>query len=309
MPSSVLVIDDSQTVRDQVVATLREEGLFDQYRVARDGLEGFRSLVEGGADLVICDVEMPRMDGFHFLRLVNSRAELQDIPVIMLTVAMDSQSKIKGLNEGASDYVTKPFDAGELVARVRVQMKMKSLQDELKRANTLLKDLTNTDHLTNLHNRRYLTETLEREFLRVTRSGQELSMAVMDVDRFKSINDTYGHQCGDSVLAAIAAVCRSALRPYDIAARYGGEEFVLVLPETSLSDGVTVSERVRQAVQRMSFPAPMQDLAVTVSLGVASYPSAQVRDVESLFRHADEALYRAKVRGRNRVETMLTQRF
>ncbi|UFS69914.1 diguanylate cyclase [Geomonas sp. RF6] len=308
MPSSVLVIDDSQLIREQVVCTLRSEGLFDQYRVAHDGLEGFKSLVEGGSDLVICDVEMPRMNGFKFLQLVNSRPELSDIPIIMLTVAMDPQSKIRGLNEGASDYVTKPFDAGELVARVRVQMKIKSLQDELKRANALLKELNNLDHLTNLYNRRYLTEVLEKEFVRVKRSSQELTLVILDIDRFKKINDTYGHQCGDAVLAEIAAVTKASLRTYDIAARYGGEEFVLLLPSTSLSDGVVVAERLRQAVQAISWPAPMRDLAVTVSLGVATYPSPLVDGVESLFRHADEALYRAKIGGRNRVEAMLVPR-
>ena len=127
--SCVLVIDDSAAIREEVIRTLRDVGLFQQYKEAKDGLEGFKTLIESKADLVICDVDMPRMDGFKFLQLVESRPELLGLPIIMLTGMMDSDSKIKGLEQGASDYLTKPFDAGELVARVKVQLKIRSLQD------------------------------------------------------------------------------------------------------------------------------------------------------------------------------------
>lgn len=304
MATCVLVIDDSPAIREQVVRTLSEFSLFDQYKEAKDGLEGFKTLIESKADLVICDVDMPRMDGFKFLQLVESRPELQGVPIIMLTGMMDFNSKIKGLEQGASDYLTKPFDAGELVARVKVQLKIKSLQDELKNANELLKRLTNIDHLTNLFNRRYLTEILDGEFFRARRNNEYLSLVIVDIDYFKKVNDTYGHQNGDIVLAAVASLAQRQLRAYDSAARYGGEEFVLVIPGTSLIGGAMVAERLRQAVLEHSFPAPMEDLTVTVSAGVATYPSPQVDSVDSLFRQADEALYRAKQSGRNRVEMM-----
>jgi len=304
MSTSVLVIDDSTAIREQVVRTLREVNLFDHYQEAKDGLEGFKTLIESKSDLVICDVDMPRMDGFKFLQLVESRPELLGVPIIMLTGMMDFNSKIKGLEQGACDYLTKPFDAGELVARVKVQLKIKSLQDELKRANELLKQLTNIDHLTNLFNRRYLAEILEAEFFRARRNKENLSLIIVDIDYFKKVNDTYGHQNGDIVLATVASLSQRELRAYDSAARYGGEEFVLVIPGTSLPGAVLVAERLRQAVLEFSFPAPMEDLTVTISLGVATYPSAQVDSVDSLFRQADEALYRAKQNGRNRVETM-----
>ncbi|HJV66820.1 MAG TPA: diguanylate cyclase [Geomonas sp.] len=303
--SCVLVIDDSAAIREQVVQTLREVGLFDQYREAKDGLEGFKTLIECRADLVICDVDMPRMDGFKFLQLVESRPELQGLPIIMLTGMMDFTSKIRGLEQGASDYLTKPFEAGELVARVKVQLKIKSLQDELKKANELLRRLTNIDHLTNLFNRRYLAEILEGEFFRARRNNESLSLVIVDIDYFKNVNDTYGHQNGDVVLAAVASLAQRQLRAYDSAARYGGEEFVLVFPGTPLRGGVMVAERLRQAVLGLSFPSPMENLTVTISAGVATYPSSQVDSIDSLFRQADEALYRAKQNGRNRVETML----
>ena len=304
MSTSVLVIDDSAVIREQVVRTLKGVALFEHYYEAKDGLEGFKTLIESKADLVICDVDMPRMDGFKFLQLVESRPELLGVPIIMLTGMMDFDSKIKGLEQGASDYLTKPFDAGELVARVKVQLKIKSLQDELKKANELLKRLTNIDHLTNLFNRRYLAEILEGEFLRTRRNKEELSLVILDIDYFKKVNDTYGHQNGDVVLAAVAGLAQRQLRAYDSAARYGGEEFVLVIPGTSLAGAIQVAERLRQAVLEFSFPAPMEDLTVTISLGVATYPSAAVDSVDSLFRQADEALYRAKQNGRNRVEAM-----
>ncbi|HBG07184.1 MAG TPA: diguanylate cyclase response regulator [Geobacter sp.] len=304
MSNCVLVIDDSPAIREQVVRTLSEVGLFDRYKEAKDGLEGFKILIDSKADLVICDVDMPRMDGFKFLQLVESRPELQGVPIIMLTGMMDFNSKIRGLEQGASDYLTKPFDAGELVARVKVQLKIKSLQDELKKANELLKRLTNIDHLTNLFNRRYLAEILDGEFFRARRNNEYLSLVIVDIDYFKKVNDTYGHQNGDIVLAAVASLAQRQLRAYDSAARYGGEEFVLVIPGTSLAGGVMVADRLRQAVLEFAFPPPMEDLTVTVSAGVATYPSPQVDSVDSLFRQADEALYRAKQGGRNRVETM-----
>lgn len=300
--SCLLVIDDSTAVREDVIRTLGDVGLFEDYKEARDGLEGFKTLIESKADLVICDVEMPRMDGFKFLQLVESRPELLGVPIIMLTGKMDFDSKIRGLEQGASDYLTKPVDPAELVARVKVQLKIKSLQDELKKANELLKRLTNIDHLTNLFNRRYLAEVLDGEFFRARRNNDSLSLIIVDIDYFKKVNDSYGHQNGDLVLAAVASLAQRQLRAYDSAARYGGEEFVLVIPGTSLAGGVMVAERLRQAVLELDFPAPMDDLAVTISAGVASYPSPDVDSVDSLFRRADEALYRAKQNGRNRVE-------
>jgi len=304
MPSSVLIIDDSDSVRELIIRTLRDVSLFDQYREARDGIDGIKSLITAKADLIICDLEMPRMDGFKFLNLVNSREDLKGIPIIMLTGREDRDLKIKGLEQGACDYVTKPFDAGELVARVKVQMKIKSLQDELKRSNELLKELSNTDPLTHLYNRRYLTKILNSEIYRAKRHMECISFLMMDIDNFKKVNDTYGHQNGDMVLSAIAQVIQSGRRSYDIAARYGGEEFVLVLPGASLAGGVKVAEHLRECVRAISFEPPMEGLNVTVSVGVASFPSAQVSDVDSLIRQADEALYRAKQNGRNRVDVM-----
>ncbi len=304
MSSIVLIIDDSDTVREHIISTLKEVSLFDRYLEARDGIDGFKSLIAEKADLIICDLEMPRMDGFKFMNLVSSRPELRDIPIIMLTGREDREMKIKGLEQGACDYVTEPFDAGELVARVKVQLKIKALQDELKKSNELLRELSNTDPLTHLYNRRYLTKVLNNELLRAERSGDCLALILLDIDHFKRVNDTYGHQNGDIVLSMIAEIVQKLLRCYDIAARYGGEEFILVLPGTTLAGGVEVAERLREEVQAITFAPPMGKLTVTISLGVAVFPSLSIDDMESLIRQADEALYRAKQSGRNRVVAM-----
>jgi two-component system cell cycle response regulator len=303
MHSSVLVIDDSDTIREQIIRTLMDAALFDNCWEARDGLEGFKSLMDIKPDLVICDLEMPRMDGFKFLQMASARDELRDIPIIILTSSSNKESKVKGLEQGANDYVTKPFDATELVARVKVHLKIKRLQDELRRANEHFKELAITDPLTNLYNRRFVTDILDKEFQRAERKCELLSLVIFDVDHFKKINDTYGHQNGDAVLVAIAEAAQRGLRTYDFAARYGGEEFVLVLPGTSLSGGVVVAERLRKAVQALTFAPPLEDLSVTVSSGVATYPSPQVDSVSMLFQQADEALYLAKQDGRNQVKT------
>ncbi len=304
MPISILVIDDSDSMRAQIIRTLREALLFDQCHEARDGIEGFKILIHNRVDLVFCDLIMPKMDGFKFMSLMKSNQELKDIPVIMLTGRGDREFKIRGLETGASDYLTKPFDDGELIARTKVHLKIKALQDELKRSNELLRELSITDPLTHLYNRRFLMDTLEKEFERIRRKGGSLSLVVLDIDHFKLVNDTYGHQKGDIVLAAVAETTRSELRRYDIAVRYGGEEFMLVLPETPLSEGIAMAERLRTSVGRMAFPPPMERLTVTVSLGVSACPSEMVESVDQLIRMADEALYRAKAGGRNLVEAM-----
>ncbi|BEH11909.1 diguanylate cyclase [Geobacter sulfurreducens subsp. ethanolicus] len=304
MAMTALVIDDSEVLREEIVRTLKEARLFETYLEARDGLEGFKTLLNNKVDLVLCDLEMPRMDGFRFLSMARSRGELQDLPIILLTSREDRDTKIRGLEQGASDYVTKPFDSGELVARVRVQMKVKGLQDELKRSNELLRKLSITDPLTHLHNRRHLMEMVDKEFQRASRKGGALSLVILDIDYFKKINDTYGHQEGDKVLVALADIVHQRLRSYDIAARYGGEEFVLLLPETPLQEAQAIAERLRLEVQDHVFDGSLHGQVITISLGVATYPSPRIEGTDSLFRQADEALYRAKQNGRNRVELM-----
>jgi len=302
METNILIIEDSETVRREIVEILKANSLATYYHEAGDGIEGLKTLLEIKIDLVLCDVDMPRMDGFRFLSMVRARENLRDIPVILLTGKDDRESKIWGLEQGASDYITKPFDAGEMVARVKVHLKLKQLQDELRRAYERLLEVSHTDHLTGLYNRRYLMEVLESEFSRARRSGGSLSLLIIDIDHFKWINDTYGHQEGDLVLAEAASVFRDQLRGYDTAVRYGGDEFVAVLPDTTMSDAMAVAERMRKAIMKSRFPGKLSHVRLSFSIGIAVHPAQGIETVTDFIRMADNALYRAKEKGRNRIE-------
>jgi two-component system cell cycle response regulator len=306
MNANVLVVDDSDTVRRELIHILKQKSIFSAFHEAVDGLQGFKVLLECRADLILCDVDMPRMDGFKFISMIQSREEFRDIPIILITGKEDRESKIRGLELGASDYITKPFDTGELVARVNVQLKIKNLQDQLKRANELLVAISNTDHLTGLFNRRFLEEALAKEFQRVQRRRNNLSVLIMDIDHFKRINDTYGHQEGDAVLCKVACLFRKELRDYDVAARFGGEEFIAVVPETSLTEAASIAERIRKSIEGVVFKGNGEYLKITVSLGISTYPAPEINSPDDLIREADKALYRAKTNGRNRIEAMLT---
>jgi len=307
MTSAILVIDDSKQARSQVIEILRNNGLFKFYYEAADGIEAIKLALNQPVDLILCDVEMPGMDGFKFLRMLRSREELQDVPVIMLTGREDPEAKVRGLEQGASDYVTKPFDRGELLARVKVQLKIKSLQDKLKKSNQLLRDLSHTDPLTGLDNRRSMMDMLDRELERSQRLDTPLSLVMLDVDFFKKVNDNFGHQQGDEILKALAGQLRQALRQYDMAARFGGEEFALILPGIGLDGAVKVAERLRRQVEATRIETATRPTSITVSLGVACHPGPHIHTVDDLIREADAALYSAKRNGRNRIETVLSR--
>ena len=302
MDYSILIIDDTKSVRQQILDTLHGTDLFSNYFEAGNGLEGLRILLNEKIDVVLCDVEMPGMDGFKFLAMVNARKELHDIPILLLTSHEEMATKVKALEQGASDYLTKPFSPEELLARVKIHLKVKALQDNLKESNQLLQQLAQTDPLTELHNRRHMMDTLEAEFDRSSRVGSPFALLMVDLHHFKRVNDTYGHQLGDKVLQSTAWEIRALLRQYDSAARFGGEEFALLLPETTLSGANLVAERLRQGINNIEFAGPLSKLKISISVGVAAIPHARISTVSDLVRMADDALYAAKRNGRNRVE-------
>ncbi len=301
MKHSVLIVDDSPSIRENIRATLKKEGMFEEYLEAPNGVVGFKLLVEKEVDIVLCDLMMPELDGFKFLELKKSKPELSDVPVIMLTAESESHKKVMGLEKGASDYIVKPFHEGELLARVKVHLQIKSLQDELRTANSMLKQLSITDALTGIYNRRYFMENLEREFNRCKRYKDLFSVVLMDIDHFKVINDSYGHLFGDFVLKEVCAIALETLRSTDILARFGGEEFILLLPGTDSSGAVAMAERIRYLIEKNTFVQGSQSAKLTLSAGVASFPHEKSDSAEAIMKLADHALYSAKSKGRNRV--------
>lgn len=294
----LLIIDDSITVRTSIRKALEPTGLFEEYVEATNGKEGLHLLAEREVDLVICDIIMPDLDGFAFLRLMKGDPQHQDIPVLMLTGQEAVEKKVAGLELGASDYVTKPFAKDELIARVRVHLKLKLVQDKLREASI-------TDYLTKRYNRRHFMELFLSEFDRSRRHGHPLSLVLLDVDHFKRINDAKGHIQGDRVLVAISDLMRANVRREDVVGRYGGEEFVILLPHIDEAGAIQAAEKVRRVIEEARFPG-MGDMTVTVSLGVVTFHGQKpgTATVDLLLLVADSALYAAKEKGRNRVEVM-----
>lgn len=301
MSTTVLIIDDSEAVRKRIAQTLSERQVFEQFLFAADGLAGFKQLRGNAVDLVLCDLDMPGLDGFKFLRMVTSDPSMKEVPVILLTGHEDIDSKVKGLSAGASDYLTKPFDDLELIARVNVHLHLKRLRDELREKNRELEFLARRDGLTGVANRRFLMECLESEFTRCRRYGRPFSLMMLDLDHFKRINDNFGHHVGDEVLVRVAQVLSQSLRENDLLGRYGGEEFAVILPETDRAAALVVAERCRMAVQEIEIPVPDGVLRVTTSAGLASVPDARFGVLGDLVKAADGALYEAKRGGRNRL--------
>lgn len=317
---TVLIIDDSGTVRSHIRGVLERSGFLHAI-VAKDGLEGYKILVSRPIDVVLCDVNMPGLDGFKLLALVRSRPELREIPVIMLTAEGEVAQKVRALEAGAQDYLTKPVHDLELAARVKVHLDVRLLQRELRQKNEALEMLANTDGLTRLTTRRHFMEVAEVELLRAVAEGRPLALVLVDIDHFKQINDRMGHLMGDTIIRGVASVLKSDLRERDIAGRYGGEEFVVVLPDTHRQGAIAVAERYRKKVESLRVrdylesPVPSLDPAsllerdvehqvgytCTISAGVATIPENRALRVEDLIQEADVALYQAKSSGRNRV--------
>lgn len=296
----VLVIDDTEPIRRHVVDFLKSHNVFERYFEAGDGIGGLKVLIEDYSqiDLVLCDLEMPGIDGFKFLDIKHkTKPEFDEIPVIMLTARGEVDKKIQGLDMGAADYLVKPVDDGELLARVRVQLKIKQLQDQLRKKNLELERLSNTDSLTSMYNRRHFMELLGREFERAMRYDAPLAFIMMDIDHFKRVNDELGHQAGDGILIHVAELLHRGLRTGDVVGRYGGEEFGMILPQTNLEGAFAAAERYRKLIE--STPAKSGS-KVSISLGVSWNQIQGVRTVDDLIRTADAALYEAKHQGRNR---------
>lgn len=290
-PTRVLVIDDSEPIHALIKARLQPEGL--EVFGELDGESGIERATNDLPDLILLDVDMPELDGFEVCRRLKNGPATRDIPIIFLTGTDSTDSKVRGLDMGAIDYVTKPFDQVELRARVRAGLRTKQLQDILEHQSFL-------DGLTGLWNRAYLDRRMEGEINISSRYDRPLGIALIDIDCFKNINDTYGHLFGDVVLQGVARVMKDSARSSDTVARYGGEEFAILIPQADLRACTQVAERVRQSIESHSIEVRGSRIAVTVSVGVVCTADfVGELSPENLIRHADRALYASKDAGRN----------
>ena len=302
----ILVVDDHEDNVEVLRARLESRGY--EVEGAMNGQEALDTVSRWYPDLVLLDVMMPDMDGLEVVRRLKANPALPFIPVIMQTALDSTERIVAGLEAGADDYVTKPINFAELEARVRSLLRIKKLQQdlgdrekELSEMNDKLLRISLTDGLTGVDNRRALEQRLHEMFEHSLRLHEPISVVMCDIDHFKKVNDTFGHQAGDEVLKQFANILKEEAREIDRVGRYGGEEFLLLLPGTVLDAAVTFAERLRQKVDAHTFSYEGGTLNRTVSFGVASWPHPKIKGREAMLKAADDALYVAKETGRNRV--------
>jgi two-component system cell cycle response regulator len=289
-PMRVLAAEDNPVFQSMLRSMLNRWGYTPM--MARDGNEAWRILESAEAPrLAVLDWMMPGIDGVEICRRLRSLNREPYIYILLLTARTESEDLIEGMDAGADDYLTKPFNAHELRVRIRAGRRILDLQDALREQAT-------HDGLTGLLNRNSILEKLDEEVSRAGRANSPVSVLMADLDRFKSINDTYGHLAGDAVLREAARRMKATARAYDAVGRYGGEEFLIVLPGCGTADAWRHAERLRDAIADEPFQLEDRDLQVTCSFGLASTDSTAPAQ---LVKRADEALYQAKAEGRNRV--------
>ncbi len=311
----LLVVEDNYSLLAYLQTLLSP---YYRVAVARDGVEGLEKAKILQPNLILSDQIMPRQNGLDLLKEIRNTPELSSTPVIFLTARSGMEARIESLDAGADDYISKPFDERELLARVRnllrthaaeqqltvLNRQLQQQKRQLETVNRALQYLATYDSLTEVRNRRFFNDYLDTEWRRLAREEAPLSLIMCDIDYFKLYNDTYGHQAGDECLRQVAQVLQSSVkRSADLVARYGGEEFAVVLPNTDIEGAACVAERIAQQVRDLQIPHAQSAVSeyVTLSLGVACCIPAPMSQPATLIAIADESLYRAKAAGRDRV--------
>jgi len=296
----VLIADDDEVFRSLLSSTLTRWGY--QTTAVADGRQALALLAADGApSLAVLDWMMPGLSGPDLCRQLRAHPGPRYTFLLLLTARTGLEEVVEGLEAGADDYLTKPFSAAELRARLRTAARILDLQDRLLESRRELEELATHDPLTQLWNRRAILERLSREWARALREKKSVAVLLADVDRFKDVNDRSGHLVGDMVLCEVARRMSAALRPYDLLGRFGGEEFLVALATESPEAAGLVAERLRHAVSASPFSADGLEFPLSVSIGLAVASATAATAVEPLLQAADSALYRAKREGRNRV--------
>ncbi len=302
-PFPILVVEDDPISRMLLEKTLSKSG----YEVvsAKDGREALALFKGRFFPIVITDWMMPEMDGLALCRSLRETISEGYVFIFILTARDSRDDMIAGLEAGADDYLTKPFDRMELFARLKTAVRVLELEKSLKEANEAIRLLSITDPLTGCYNRAYMDAHLPREIQRAVRYGHPISLIMMDIDHFKEVNDQYGHQAGDNVLKRIVETIRESIRSgVDWIARYGGEEFVVVFPETDVHAAEQLGDRLRWRISNEAIPFEGKDIQITASFGVTGFSSSRsvkLMSHEAMIHLADKLLYQAKENGRNQV--------
>jgi len=282
-------------------------------RPAPNGARAMATIHKEPPELILLDIMMPGMDGYEVCRRLKSEDITKDIPIIFLSALNEVVDKVKAFKVGGVDFITKPFQVEEVLARVNIHLALRTQQkalalqnEELLKKNELileqaqrLERMATKDFLTGLSNRRHFLKRADQEEKRFKRTGSPFAVILLDIDHFKKINDTYGHECGDKVLSRISRELENSLRAQDIPARWGGEEFICLLPETGVDGILSAAEKIRSDVKRLVYDCIDNGDPITVTLGGCVYDGSC--DMETCIRRADEALYQGKKRGRNQV--------
>ncbi len=295
----VLVVDDRPSSYERIVTALSAEHAID---VESNPNEALFRLAEGNYDLVIVSLNLQEFDGLRLCSQIRSLERTRNLPILALAESDSTAKLARGLEIGVNDYLVRPIDKNEMLARVRTQIKKKRYTERLRDNMQMSIELAITDGLTGLFNRRYMETHLGTLVDQSAARGKPITVLVLDIDYFKAINDSYGHDAGDDVLREFALRVRKATRNIDLACRYGGEEFVIVMPETDMAVATAVAERLRRriATEPFAIQKGARHLEVTISIGIAAL-SGVGDDAATILKRADQALYRAKRDGRNRV--------
>jgi len=293
MNEKILIIDDTHLNISILTDILKNEG-FTVFS-ADNGLSIIEMTHKLQPDVILLDIMMPVMDGFEVCKVLKNDYDSKDIPVIMVTARTDSKDIKTALDLGAFDYIKKPIDEIEVIARLQSALRLKKLQDKLK-------ELAMKDNLTGLYNYALLIELLEKEIAKQQRNKNIISFVMLDIDFFKNVNDTYGHTAGNVVLKELAGILVKSVRKGDIVARYGGEEFGIVLQGANTQTAYQLCERLRKRVENFNFNTDNETIKITVSLGLFSKDYMNEVTINEIIKTADKKLYLAKNNGRNRVE-------
>jgi diguanylate cyclase (GGDEF)-like protein len=295
----ILLIEDAEDVREMLRSCFLPEGY--ALLTAPNGEQGLALASEAQPDLILLDSILPDLDGYEVCRRLKQVPATRRIPIVFLSAHSDVADRVRGLGLGAVDYVGKPFDIREMLARVQAALRTKHALDSLERANSELRTFSLTDPLTGLSNRHYFEKQLAAELNNRDRGGVRAAFLLVDLDRLKDINDTYGHLGGDAALRRLAKIIRRRTRKSDLAARFGGDEFAILMIGVSPLGARAAAENLRSVVEQAKLSLHNTAVSMTASVGLVCFPLGRRRRVQAILDLADRALYRAKVT-RNKVE-------